>query len=149
MCNLSLKHTNIHSTCSPNDQKLETIQKLFKWVVVTQPVVYTHHVMLLSNKKGTSCWCTQVEWIFKELGWVKKVNHKRYNCMISFISYSFFLILFLLYFTLQYCIGFATHWHESTMGVYELPMFIAALYISYSWNAKILEMQNKLVVVRD
>ena len=61
----------------------------------------------------------------------------------------FFLILFLLYFTLQYCIGFATRWHESTMGVYELPMFIAALSISYSWNAKILEMQNKLVVVRD
>ena len=34
----------------------------------------------------------------------------------------FFLILFLLYFTLQYCIGFAIHWHESTTGVYELPI---------------------------
>ena len=33
----------------------------------------------------------------------------------------FFLILLLLYFTLQYCIGFAIHWHESTMGVHAIP----------------------------
>ena len=31
----------------------------------------------------------------------------------------FFKFLFLLYFTLQYCIGFAIHWHESTTGVQE------------------------------
>ena len=30
--------------------------------------------------------------------------------------------LFLLYFTLQYCICFAIHWHESTTGVYKLPI---------------------------
>ena len=34
----------------------------------------------------------------------------------------FFLILFLLYFALQYCIGFAIHWHESAMGVHEFPI---------------------------
>ena len=38
----------------------------------------------------------------------------------SFLSF-FFKFLFLLYFTLQYCIGFAIHWHESTMGVYAFP----------------------------
>ena len=29
---------------------------------------------------------------------------------------------FWLYFTLQYCIGFAIHWDESTMDVYKLPV---------------------------
>ena len=33
----------------------------------------------------------------------------------------FFKFLFLLYFTLQYCIGFAIHWHESATGVHEFP----------------------------
>ena len=31
--------------------------------------------------------------------------------------YLFLKFLFLLYFTLQYCIRFAIHWHESSMGV--------------------------------
>ena len=30
--------------------------------------------------------------------------------------------LFLLYFALQYCIGFAIHWHESATGVDEFPI---------------------------
>ena len=39
--------------------------------------------------------------------------------LINVIHYNFFYylfkkFLFLLYFTLQYCIGFAIHWHEST-----------------------------------
>ena len=32
-----------------------------------------------------------------------------------------FKFVFLLYFALQYCIGFAIHWHESATGVHELP----------------------------
>ena len=35
--------------------------------------------------------------------------------LLSNLLYNFFL--FLLYFALQYCIGFAIHWHESATGV--------------------------------
>ena len=34
---------------------------------------------------------------------------------------SFFFCLFI-YFTLQYCSGFAIHWHESAMGVHVFPI---------------------------
>ena len=41
----------------------------------------------------------------------------------SNFSFSFFFIVFiLLYFTLQYCIGFAIHQHESAKGVHDFPV---------------------------
>ena len=40
-------------------------------------------------------------------------------CLIKLLFKKKFF-LFLLYFVLQYCIGFAIHWHESAMGVHEL-----------------------------
>ena len=37
----------------------------------------------------------------------------------AFYSFSFFLVYF---FTLQYCIGFARHWHEYGLGVHVFPV---------------------------
>ena len=41
-----------------------------------------------------------------------------------------FVLNILLYFTLQYCIGFAILWHESAMGVHEFFWNESALHIS-------------------
>ena len=47
-----------------------------------------------------------------------------FSCLIwhQIPCFIFILFYFLLYFALQYCIGFAIHWHESTTGVYKLPI---------------------------
>ena len=64
------------------------------------------------------------------ISWSWTFNLQIYKTIISF----FFLILFLLYFTLQYCIGFAIHWHESTTGVMSSQSWIPLLLEMISLN---------------
>ena len=52
-----------------------------------------------------------------------------FSCFQFLFSVFFFFnfkFLFLLYFTLQYCIGFGIHWHESATGVHELGDILKA-----------------------
>ena len=48
----------------------------------------------------------------------------------------FFLFLFLLYFTLQYCIGFAIHWHESATSVHEFPIMNRDFFLRWKFNIR-------------
>ena len=55
------------------------------------------------------------EWLkFPEL-------YNRSLLVIYFILFYLFSLFFFLYFHLQYCIGLAIHWHESTTGVHAIP----------------------------
>ena len=65
--------------------------------------------------------------------------------------FSFKKFLFLLYFTLQYCIGFAIHWHESTTGVHEFPTLnptATTLPISSLWVIPVHQPQASCILYR-
>lgn len=49
-------YVNIHSNFIHNSFKLETIQMFINRKLNKQIVVYSHHGILLSNKKGTDHW---------------------------------------------------------------------------------------------
>ena len=48
-------------------------------------------------------------------------HHSSKASILRCSAFSLSLSLSLSCFVLQYCIGFAIHWHESTMGVHEFP----------------------------
>ena len=50
-----------------------------------------------------------------------QLQHQSFQ-LIFRVDFLYLFIYFLnFYFILQYCIGFAIHWHESSMGVYAFP----------------------------
>ena len=69
-----------------------------------------------------------------------------FPCVLVNSFHFFFLIkknfLFLLYFALQYCIGFAIHWHESAMGVHEFPI------LSTLWIIPVYQPQASCILYR-
>ena len=56
--------------------------------------------------------------IFSLIYFFKLIFFMKDNCFTEYCCF----FKNLLYLTLQYCIGFAIHWHESAMGVHKFPI---------------------------
>ena len=91
----------------------------------------------------------------RRAGWKTKKGRKwkigRNETSRLMLMIIFFLFLFLLYFTLQYCIGSAIHWHESTTGVHEFPTLNPTpitLSISSLWVISVYQPQASCILYR-
>ena len=103
--------SNMEIILFPTIKKL--LMRVILWVWVTQMRLWepcrNEYSYCANCSQGTEGQrkCTLITWgVFKSF------------CFIFYLFINFF---FLLCFTLQYSIGFAIHWHESTMGVHEFP----------------------------
>ena len=58
---------------------------------------------------------------------IKKAEPKNWCFWTVVLEKTLFFFLAFYFFTLQYCIGFAIYWHESTTGVHEFPTLSLSL----------------------
>ena len=59
-------------------------------------------------------------------------------------------VFFLVLFTLQYCTGFAIHWHDSAMGIHEFPILnppLTSLLIPSLWVIPVHQHQESCICV--
>ena len=104
-----------------NNSFISVLSAKWCWnnLLTAQILAESETIMLISSAiRFSQLW----KWLWKRnnRGAFKNREHLAYGKMNRGTFY--FIFYFYFFFALQYCIGFAIHWHESAMGVHEFPI---------------------------